>query len=169
MAEFLIDEKTEQGFIRCEHSEMLRGLLAHCWHSIGSSLSVLASGEARPRLSAIEDVTATYTTSRVALNTLFDHIGGCPPEVAAYPQNKAPLDICRAFRDQLEADDLNVDQPESENDPRVLFFIEMTIAWVELLWSSMEQMNGRKARTRARQFSKRLDDLKAKHGRHTRH
>jgi hypothetical protein len=165
MAEMLIDENTNKPFARLGHDEMVRALLLATWHSVGSSVATLASGEARDSLSAVEDIAATYITCRIALTQLEEHLEDCPERILKAPLNKAPLEICTLFHDLLKEDDLNTNKPESPDEDRVLFFVKLVILWVDLMMRSMDQTKGRKARAVVRGFVKAVAEVAKEHGR----
>ncbi len=165
MADMLIDEKTNKPFARLAQDEMVRGLLLQTWHQIGSSIAALSSRGARNKLTPVQDMASTYSIARVALFQLNEHMKDCPKTVRSAPLNKGPLDICALYHAYLRADDLGNDRPDSENDDRALFFIKLTILWVDMLYTSMEQTKGRKARAWARQFAEAVEEIAKEHSR----
>ena len=127
MADMFVAEENGEVYVQANHQEMFRGLALSCWHSIGSSMAVLSSGEARDSLTPIQDVAATYANCRVELWKFKDHTKEAPTQVRADVFNKALFSIMDSFENLLMEDDLNNNRPESENDPRVLLFIQALI------------------------------------------
>ena len=163
MASMFIDEDTNEPFLQLDHTEMVRGLIYSAWQSIGVSLSTLASGETRDSLTALEEVAVVYGTCRTELWKLQDHLKDCPDTITNAPTIKAALDICRHFDDVLKVDDLNLNRPDSQDDPRILFFIKAAILWVDLLMRALEQKNGRKARQATRAFTRAVAEVAEEH------
>lgn len=164
MATLIIDEETSEVGAQASHQEMYRGVFLDAWHNIGSSIAVLCRGDARDSLTPVEDVAASYATVRVSINKLYAHLEDCPQEVRAYPENQALDDITAEFRDNIMVHDVNHDRPDSVEDPKVLFFVEATMSWIDYLWTCMEQTKGRKSRAVRRAFSERLEELRSKYG-----
>ena len=167
MATLIIDEETKEVGAQASHQEMFRGVVLDCWHNVGSSIAVLCKGEARDSLTPLEDVAATYATARVSANKLLAHIEDCPQEVRTYPENKAVLDILDDYVANISVNDINHDRPESVEDPKVLFFVEATMSWIDFTWTCMEQKKGRKARAVARAFTQRLAELRSNYAQET--
>ena len=110
------------------------------WGEIASSLSVLASGEARDSLTMSQDIAATYIAARVALNKLSTELERAPAELldpespsldAARYSNL--LAINKLYEASITPDDLRLNPVDELDDPRAICFVQKTMAYVDAI------------------------------------
>lgn len=113
--------------------------LHDAWLSIGQSLAVLSSGEARPRLTFSQDITSLYAVTQEALGKALDRLGehdGVATFLASDDLDAAKLghllDMHNRLFDFIKEDNFMDCPPTGSEDPRARRFVFAVMFYVDL-------------------------------------